>query len=203
LFFKSHIRLSSLHNKNILFSFVKEIAVYCVDLRIDNLNWMNVVDLRRLLSNFRSLICFHSGNVSLSKSTLINDIQIHFPFLKYITLLISLDDLSSVHQNFIVDNLFQNVCESLRQMNQLEYISLILQDKKGENRIGSTKIDRKFWNKRTTAFSLTGARTLKCQGKINTNYINTRQKKGFSKISKTHKQKSSSLQFMSEACYLF
>jgi len=127
VFFLSHIRLSSLHNKNILLSFIKEIATYCVDLRIDNLNWMIVSDLRRLLSNFRSLVHFHSGNVSLSKSTLINDIQILFPFLKSITLLISLDHISS----YVDKNLFQDICISLKQINELEYISLVLQDKKG------------------------------------------------------------------------
>jgi len=88
---------------------------------------MIVSDLRRLLSNFRSLVYFHSGNVSLSKSTLINDIQILFPFLKSITLLISLDHISS----YVDKNLFQDICISLKQINELEYISLVLQDKKG------------------------------------------------------------------------
>ncbi|CAF1244734.1 unnamed protein product [Adineta steineri] len=133
--FWSHIRLSSLHNKTILFSFTKEIAICCVDLRIDNLNWMITADIRRLLSYFRLLVCFHSGNVSLSKSTLINDIKILFPFLKYVTLLISLDDLSlsssTTRQNPIIDNIFQEICTSLNEINQLEHISLVLQDKKG------------------------------------------------------------------------
>ncbi|CAF1061872.1 unnamed protein product [Rotaria sordida] len=132
--FWSHIRLSSLHNKNILLSFVKEIAKYCIDLRIDNLNWMIVVDIRRLLTNFRSLICFHTGNVALSKSTLINDIKIFFPFLKYITLLISLDSSQisslSTDQCSITDDTFTEICTSLNEINQLEHISLVLQDKK-------------------------------------------------------------------------
>jgi len=88
---------------------------------------MIVADIRRLLSNFRSLVCLHTGNVSLSKSILTNDIQTLFPFLKYITLLISLDDIKN--------NLFQDICASLNQIKQLEYISLVLQDRKGENRI--------------------------------------------------------------------
>ncbi|CAF4062614.1 unnamed protein product [Rotaria sordida] len=132
--FWSHIRLSSLHNKNILLSFVKEIAKYCIDLRIDNLNWMVVVDIRRLLTNFRSLICFHTGNVALSKSTLINDIKIFFPFLKYITLLISLDSSQisslSTDQCSITDDTFTEICTALNEINQLEHISLVLQDKK-------------------------------------------------------------------------
>jgi radical SAM superfamily enzyme YgiQ (UPF0313 family) len=88
---------------------------------------MIVADIRRLLSNFRSLVYFHTGNVSLSKSILTNDIQTLFPFLKYITLLISLDDIKN--------NLFQDICASLNQIKELEYISLVLQDRKGENRI--------------------------------------------------------------------
>lgn len=120
MLFLSHVRLTSLDNKNTLFSFVKEIGVYCVDLRIDNLNWMVVADLRRLLSNFRSVVYFHSGNVALSKSTLINDIQILFPYLKSIHLLIS-------HNQSI----FQDLCLALNQIKQLESISLILEDKKG------------------------------------------------------------------------
>jgi hypothetical protein len=130
--FWSHIRLSSLHNKNILFSFIKKIAMYCVDLRIDNLNWMIAVDIRRLLSNFRSLVCFHTGNVSLSKSILINDIKILFPFLKYVHLLISLD-ASCTRQSSINDDGFQEICAALNQIDQLEHIGLILQDKRGEN----------------------------------------------------------------------
>ncbi len=113
-----------MHTKDILFSFVKEIAPYCVDLRLDNLNWMTVADLRRLLSNFRLIVCFHTGNVSLSKSTLIKDIKILFPFIKSINLLISLDA-----------NVFEDLCASLNQINQLEHISMVLVDKKGKNRI--------------------------------------------------------------------
>ncbi len=120
----SHIRLSSLHNQTILFSFIKEIAQYCVDLRLDNLNWMIATDLRRLLSKFRLLVCFHTGNVSLSKSLLIHDIQRFFPFLKSLNLLLSIDDHG-----------FEDICTSLNQINQLECLSLVLQDKKGEEKM--------------------------------------------------------------------
>jgi len=85
---------------------------------------MPVADLRRLLSNFRLIVCFHTGNVSLSKSTLIKDIKILFPFIKSINLLISLDA-----------NVFEDLCASLNQINQLEHISMVLVDKKGKNRI--------------------------------------------------------------------
>ncbi|CAF4132859.1 unnamed protein product, partial [Rotaria sp. Silwood2] len=133
--FWSRIRLSSLHNKNMLLSFVKAIAMYCIDLRIDNLNWMIAADIRRLLSKFRFLVCFHTGNVALSKSTLINDIKILFPFIKYITLLISLDSSKisyvSTRQCSMIDDTFQEICASLNEINQLEHISLVLQDKKG------------------------------------------------------------------------
>ncbi len=112
--------------------------MYCIDLRIDNLNWMTVSDIRRLLSNFRSLVCFHTGNVSLSKSILINDIKNFFPFLKYITLLISLDGSSNssltTRRSAITNDLFQEICASLTQINHLEHISLVLQDKNGKNR---------------------------------------------------------------------
>jgi hypothetical protein len=99
---------------------------------------MTVPDLRRLLSNFRSLVCFHTGNVSLSKSILINDIKILFPFLKSITLLISLDRSTSssliTRWDSIPDDRFQAICASLNQINHLEHISLVLQDKNGKNR---------------------------------------------------------------------
>ncbi|CAF3515094.1 unnamed protein product [Rotaria sp. Silwood1] len=133
--FWSCIRLSSLHNKKILLSFIKEVAMYCVDLRIDNLNWMIVADLRRLLASFRSLVCFHTGNVALSRSTLINDIKILFPFIKYITLLISLDSskmsYSPTRQYSTTDTIFQEICASLNTIDQLEHISLVLQERKG------------------------------------------------------------------------
>ena len=116
-------------------SFVKEVSMHCVDLRIDNLDWMMVADLRRLLSNFRSLICFHTGNVSLSKTTVVNDMKILFPFLKYITLLLSIDDLttslSSTGQTLVFISTFQEIWESLKEIDQLEYVSLVLQAKKG------------------------------------------------------------------------
>ncbi|CAF1573965.1 unnamed protein product [Rotaria magnacalcarata] len=133
--FWSHIHLSSIQNKHILLSFAKNIAIHCTDLRIDNLNWMIVADMRRLLSNFRSLISFHTGNVSLSNSTLINDIKVLFPFLKYITLLISLDSLtilsSSTRSSSINHDVFKDICASLNEINELKHVSLVLQDKKG------------------------------------------------------------------------
>ncbi|CAF2596418.1 unnamed protein product [Rotaria sp. Silwood2] len=126
-----------------LLSFVKAIAMYCIDLRIDNLNWMIAADIRRLLSKFRFLVCFHTGNVALSKSTLINDIKILFPFIKYITLLISLDSSKisyvSTRQCSMIDDTFQEICASLNEINQLEHISLVLQDKKGTKIIDPTK----------------------------------------------------------------
>ncbi|UJR13817.1 hypothetical protein I4U23_000828 [Adineta vaga] len=133
--FWSRIRLSSLHNMTTLFSFIKQISMYCVDLRIDNLNWMIVTDLRRLLSYFRLLVSFHTGNVVLSKSTLINDVQTLFPFLKYITLLISLDDVSesslTIRRSTITDDTLEGICATLNGMKHLEHISLVLQNKKG------------------------------------------------------------------------
>ena len=109
--------------------------MYCVDLRIDNLNWMIVTDLRRLLSYFRLLVSFHTGNVVLSKSTLINDVQTLFPFLKYIPLLISLDDVSesslTIRRSTITDDTLEGICATLNGMKHLEHISLVLQNKKG------------------------------------------------------------------------
>lgn len=121
--FLSHIRLTSLHNKTILYSFIKEIGGYCIDLRLDNLNWMIVADLRRLLSNFRSVVYFHSGNVSLSKSTIINDILLFFPYLKSLHLLITHDY-----------EIFPDLCLVLNQIKQLESLGLILEDKKSINK---------------------------------------------------------------------
>lgn len=113
--------MTSLHNQKILFSFTKEIVHNCIDLRLDNLNWMITADLRRLLASFRLVVRLHTGNVFLSRSTLINDIRTMFPFLKYLTVLVSLDS----------DGLKEFSTE-LNQIHQLEHISLILQDKKGE-----------------------------------------------------------------------
>jgi hypothetical protein len=112
-----------MHNKDILFLFVKNIAQYCLDLRLDNLNWMTIVDLRRLLAKFHSIVYFHTGNVILSKSILINDIKNFFPFIKHLNLLIALDA-----------NVFEDIYTSLNQIKQLEYLSLVLEDKKGEHR---------------------------------------------------------------------
>lgn len=110
--------------------------MHCVDLRIDNLNWMVVADIHRLLSTFRLLVCFHSGNVSLSKSTLINDVKTFFPFLKYLTLLISLDSLtlsSSSNRPLLINaDVFEEICESLTQIHELEHLSLVLQSKMGK-----------------------------------------------------------------------
>jgi hypothetical protein len=128
----SHIRLSSLHNAEMLLSFVKQTAMYCIDLRIDNLNWMVATDVRRLLSYFRLVVSFHSGNVALSKSALIHDVKSLFPFLKYINLLVSLDDVTSGRQSATADDMFQGICTSLNEMSHLEHISLVLQEKKGK-----------------------------------------------------------------------
>ncbi|CAF0755968.1 unnamed protein product [Adineta ricciae] len=129
------IRLSSLHNKAILYSFIKQISMYCVDLRLDNLNWMVVVDIRHLLSHFRLLVSFHTGNVALSKSTLINDVKNFFPFVKYLTLLISVDDSMesclTTRQSTNTDETFHSICTTLNEMQHLEHIVLVLQDKKG------------------------------------------------------------------------
>ena len=116
-----HVRLTSMHNKDTLFSFGKEVAPYCVDLRLDHLNWMNVADLRRLLAKFHSLVRLHIGNVALSKSTLINDINTLFPFLKQLNLLIALDA-----------DVFEDISAALSQIKQLDYLSLVLEDKKGK-----------------------------------------------------------------------
>lgn len=110
-----------MHNQKTLLAFAKEIAHDCVDLRLDNLNWMATADLRRLLASFRLVVRFHTGNVSLSRSTLINDIRTMFPFLKYLTVLVSLDSEG-----------FQEFSTVLNQLHQLEQISMVLQDKKGE-----------------------------------------------------------------------
>ena len=81
---------------------------------------MVVTDLRRLLSTFRLLVYFHSGNVSLSKSLLINDIKTFFPFLKSIHLLLAFDEI-----------IFQEISTSLNEINHLEYISFVLENGKG------------------------------------------------------------------------
>lgn len=81
---------------------------------------MTAVDLRRLLSNFRLLVRLHTGNVFLSRSTLINDLRTQFPFLKYLTVLVSLDP-----------DAFQEFLTGLHQIPQLEHISMIIQNKKG------------------------------------------------------------------------
>lgn len=114
------MRLTSWHNQEILSSFVKSVAHDCIDLRLDNLHWMTAVELRRLLSNFRLLVRLHTGNVFLSRSTLINDLRTLFPFLKYLTVLTSLDPDG-----------FQDFTAVLNQIPQLEHISMIIQNKKG------------------------------------------------------------------------
>ena len=120
----SRIRLTSLHNEKTILSFAKEVIHDCIDLRLDNLNWMATADLRRILASFRLVVRFHTGNVFLSKSTLINDIRTMFPFLKYLTVLVSIDSDG-----------FQEFLTVLNQLHQLEQISMILQDKKGERRV--------------------------------------------------------------------
>lgn len=131
----SHVRLSSLHSNETLLPFVKQIAMYCIDLRIDNLNWMVAADLRRILSPFRLAVSFHSGNVALSKSTLVHDVKTLFPFLKYVHLLVSLDNVifasSTRRQSALGDETFHGLCASLNTLPQLEHISLVLQEKKG------------------------------------------------------------------------
>jgi hypothetical protein len=122
----SRIRLSSLmHNQETLMAFVKPIAIFCVDLRLDYLHWMNTVDIRRLLLHFRWLVRFHTGNVALSKRTLIHDVQRLFPHVKSLTLLLSLGENTFLLNN----NTFQAICTSLRDMRELESISLIVEDK--------------------------------------------------------------------------
>ena len=120
-----------------LCSFANQVAPYCVDLRLDFLNGMLAADLRRLLSKFNSIVRFHSGNVALSKRLITYDLNNLFPYLKYLHLLVTLDNLTlpnagslhGVDANFI-DGLF----ESLKRIHELEYVSLIFEEKKGEQK---------------------------------------------------------------------
>ena len=141
----SHIRLSAAgYSKANVLSFVKQLSASCIDLRLQDLNWLPAADLRRLLAHFRSLVSLHTGNVSLSKRTLIDDVKHLFPFLKYVTLSIPLDGRSvppaAVNQSALKtnpdadadDDLFHDVCSSLSEMDQLEYVSFVLSDRKGE-----------------------------------------------------------------------
>jgi hypothetical protein len=112
-----------MHTKDVLLSFVRRIGEFCIDLRIDNLNWMTVADLRSILSKFRSVVYFHSGNVVLSRALLTNDIQTLFPFARHMNLLIVWDTAA-----------FEEIWTTLNQIQQLEYLSLVLQDKKGKDR---------------------------------------------------------------------
>lgn len=132
----SHVRLTSPNgNFDTLLNFVKEVAMYCVDLRLDHLDWLNTADLHRLLSYFRILVTFHSGNVALSKRTISHDLPRLFPFLRYLTLLIPLkDEFDSITtgESFvtIANDQFHAIATSLSQMNQLIQISLIFDAEK-------------------------------------------------------------------------
>jgi hypothetical protein len=126
-----------MHNEEVLLSFAKQVGMYCVGLRLDYLHWMLTADLRRFLSNFRSVVRFHTGNVALSKRTLVHDIGVLFPFLKYLTLLISFDGSTSCSvttgNSSITDATFQDLWTSFNQINELEHVSLVLEGKKSKS----------------------------------------------------------------------
>ena len=127
-----------------MLSFVKQVSTSCIDLQLQDLNWLPAVDLRRVLAHFRSLVSLHTGNVALSKRILIDDVKQLFPFLKYLTLSIPLDGRAipsfATNQHALKtqqdadadDDLFQDVCSSLSEIDQLEYVSFVLSDRKGE-----------------------------------------------------------------------
>ena len=135
-----------MYNEEVLLAFAKQVGMYCVDLRLDYLHWMLTANLRRFLSNFRSVVRFHTGNVVLSKRTLVHDIGALFPFLKHLTLLISFDEspsssVTTVNQSCstTTDDTFQELWTSFNQINELEHVSLVLEGKKSESERNSCR----------------------------------------------------------------
>lgn len=123
-------------NEEQILDFVKQIAMFTVELRLDHLNWINTANLRRILSFFRILVNFHTGNVALSKRTLIHDVSQLFPFLKSFHCLVCLTENS--------DDEFVQICSSLASMKQLNRISLLLEDEKKSKNKKQDEIRRYF-----------------------------------------------------------
>lgn len=133
------MNLSALFShRDILRLFAKTIGPKCSNLRLDHVDRMLAADLRYILTKFRSVIRLQLGRIGLTKKMFINEFSTLFPDLKFFKIFLIIEcenGFSNSAAALTQTNLFGEFLLSLENSQQLERISVILQDKEGKTRV--------------------------------------------------------------------